>query len=157
MNNVVSYDGSTWLSQNEYASIRREVEVTLILMNQVAGGDEKMLPQTLCSRGIEDFYYLQKTRLKPEVLLRRRKVISSVLEEQESIGRRRDHYNAYQYRGYQLQRQEQALSALRSTSILHINQDNSLKARERGLNDAEQANIVYQEWIHCEQSPPSHS
>ena len=88
----------------------------------------------LCSRGLEDFHRTESistsTRsiavcLKPEVFLRRRLVIDSVLEEQESQRRRG--------------KQDNDDVNLRSAGMLRINRENTMKAVERALKDAEQA------------------
>jgi hypothetical protein len=85
---IVAHIGSTiWLSSKEYESIRREVELTIVLREKPP---DALFPR-LYSRGLEDFLYAETnstgrmaTCLKPEVLLRRRLMIRAVLDEQES-------------------------------------------------------------------------
>lgn len=136
------HDDSTWLSPTEYRLIRREVELSIILREQMPGCDKNLLSSRFCSRGLEDFCYARNslaTCLKPKVLLRRRTVIRSVLDEQESMRRRRRN-NLWEGVDH---RDES--DALRSATRVRINHENTMEAIKRGLNDAHDARMVYQE------------
>ena len=143
---VISHEDSTWLSPQECRSIRREIELTIVLLDQLPGGDKNLLPSRFCSRGLEDFCYAQNistrtmaTCLKPEVLLRRRKVINSVLDQQELMRRRRHVWKGVDHRD--------GNDTSQRASTFRINHENTMKAIERGLNDAQQARMIYQEWL----------
>ena len=131
---IISHAESAWLRPEEYRSIRREIELTIVLLEQIPDGESVMRSPWLCSRGLEDFRRTESiststrsiaVRLKPEVFLRRRLVIDSVLNEQESQRRRG--------------KRENDDVNLRSAGMLRINRENTMNAVERALRDAEQA------------------
>lgn len=170
---------TTWLSPKEFASCRQEVELTIFLREQ-GSLDAKaiMVAQNFCSRGLEDYCspHIASTSnmvncLKTEVLLRRKLVISAVLEEQEIQRRKRMQEGTAEHDGSTGDRDGKTQPspetnepkqqpppsppfyyddiAMRNACLSRNNRDNVLRAVERALRDADDGRLIYKEWARC--------
>jgi len=157
--NIVARTGSTtWLSSKEYESIRREAELTIVILEQTP--DMCKQSPKFCSRGLEDFWSTETDStgtmancLKPEVLDRRMRMIRAVLDEQESHRKERQRADGgggdegkHQH-DQQQQQQEHDGTALRKACLFRSNRENVMRCIERGLKDAEQARTAYKEGL----------
>ena len=153
---VISHEGSKWLSPHEYSLIRREVELTIILLEQIPDGEKGIFLPRFCSRGLEDFRYAEtistlpgprrfSTCLKPEVLHRRKLVIRAVLDEQESQRKRIKQRGKARSIMFAVHQERYDHGALRRACLIRANIENSKNAIDRGLKDAQQARVVFLE------------
>jgi len=158
-------DVTTWLSPKEFAAIRQEVELTIFLQEQgPPDANEIMVAQQFCSRGLEEYCspHIVSTSnmancLKTEVLLRRKLVISAVLQEQETQRRNRKQERTAENDESTKKNQQQEKTnqrpnssyddiALRNACLSRNNRDNVMRGIERGLKDADEARSIYKEW-----------
>ena len=162
---------STWLSPQEYGSIRRNVERTIMMFENTPETEQGMVSPNFCRRGLENFYIVETTRgtstsiatcLKPNVHLRRKIAILDVLEEQAAQRTRQQEQERGCYshnfndddsdsdsEGNLLARARPRYryhhGALRRATLSRSNRENVMISIEKGLKDAALARVVYAE------------